>query len=131
MSSTQRIIDDAERYVRELATDLLRPNPGECLCCYVARQLGEFSCNGTHRHAFAYRDAVAPRATALRERLARVGAHCCDCELFENAYAPADRRLREQEQGWAPSELPPCAGVRRGSTRPCANWVRVRWHPLR
>lgn len=59
VSSTQRIIDEAERYVRGLAVDLVRPHPGE------------FSCNGTHRHAFAYRDAVAPRATALRRRAAR------------------------------------------------------------
>ena len=123
MSSTPRIIDEAERYVRQLATDLTRPNPGECLCCFVARQLGEFSCDGSHRHALAFRDAVAPRATALRERLARVGACCCDCELFLNGYEPAEPALRE---AWTPDELPPCATVRRGSTQPCTIWVRIR-----
>lgn len=93
--------------------------------------LDEFSCDGTHRHAFRYRDGTAPRATALRERLRRIGACCCDCEMFLNAYvlrADWERRmagdLADGEDGAEP--VPPCQGVRRGSVRPCGNWLLVR-----
>ncbi len=125
--------------VRLLAPRLTRVRAGECLCCYVARQLDVGPCDRTPRSALRYRDAVAPRATALHERLHRVGA-CCDCELFLNAYTlqpqfwtPAHE---VQEDGVTycidaqePEHLPPCAGVRRGSAQPCSNWVRIRrWY---
>jgi hypothetical protein len=137
MTTVPPIIDDAERLVRQLATELTRVREGECLCCYVARQLDEFPCDGTHRHALRFRDASAPRATALRERLSRIGACCCDCELFLNGYEPHPRLWtprREVDDGGVtlvidatpPERLPPCAGVRRGSVRPCGNWVPAR-----
>jgi hypothetical protein len=113
MTTTPPIIDEAETHVRVLAAELTRVREGECLCCYVARQLDEHGCDGRHGHSVRYRDAVAPRATALLERLSRLGACCCDCELFMNGYQPHE-------------QPPPCAGVRRGSVRPCTNWVRVR-----
>jgi hypothetical protein len=83
-------------------------------------------CANTHRHALAYRDQVAPRHTAQEKRLSRIGACCCDCELFLYAYEP-DRRLwtpeREEEtesctiviEVEPPAEMPACVGVRRGS----------------
>jgi hypothetical protein len=116
MTTVPEIVAEAETYVRVLADEVTRPLAGECLCCYVARQLGEFDCDGTHRHAERYRDAVAPRATALVDRLRSVGACCCDCELFLNGYWPT--------HGAEP--LPACAGVRRGSVRPCSKWERLR-----
>lgn len=72
---------------------ILNPRQGECLVCYVFRQLGEFGCNGTHRFAESFRDSTAPRATALLARLGSMGACCCDCEMFLNAYAFAQRPL--------------------------------------
>jgi hypothetical protein len=57
--------------------------------------------------------------------------------LFLNGYEP-HRRLWTPEreidddgvalviEAKPPEEPPACAGVRRGSTRPCGNWVRVR-----
>jgi len=78
MTTAPPIIDEAESLVRRLATELTRAREGECLCCYVARQLDDYPCDGTHRHAFRFRDVSAPRATALHERLSRLGACCCD-----------------------------------------------------
>jgi hypothetical protein len=137
MTTPAPIIGEAEGLVRQLATELTRVRAGECLCCYVARQLDDYPCDGTHRHALRFRDTSAPRATALRERLSRLGACCCDCELFMNGYEPdvrfwSPRREIEADGGTViieaepPEQLPACAGVRRGSMHPCDNWVRVR-----
>ena len=131
MESTPLTIDQAEAFLRHLAEELTRPRERECLCCYVARLLDDFPCDGSHRHALRYRDAMAPRATALRDRLSRVGACCCDCELFLNGYLPhpslwPDRADEDDEDGLAIDQLPACTGVRRGSTQPCRNWVRIR-----
>ncbi|WP_375502542.1 DUF2695 domain-containing protein [uncultured Jatrophihabitans sp.] len=134
------IIDQAEALVRQLAAELTAVYEGECLCCYVWRQLDEYPCDGTHRHAIRFRDAAAPRATALRVRLSRVGACCCDCELFMSGYQPQKRFWTPEREvtmngvarlieGEPPEVLPSCAGVRRGSVQPCTNWVsaRRRW----
>ena len=123
----------AERLVREAAQTLSLPMTGECLQCYVARMLGEFRCNRTLRFAEAYRDRQAPRATALLERLATVGA-CCDCEMFLNAWLPHPSLwspgreevidgITYRDEPEPPEVLPPCGGVRRGSTQPCDLWV--------
>jgi hypothetical protein len=130
------MVDQAEELVRGLAAELTRVRADECLCCYVARQLDDFPCDGTHRHVLRFQADAAPRATALLQRLGRVGACCCDCELFLNGYE-LDRRFWAPEGGAAgddddvldtapPEQLPPCAGVRRGSAQPCSNWVRLR-----
>lgn len=128
MTSDSLIVDEAETLLRRLSDQLTMPSEGECLCCFVARQLDEFGCNGTHRHAERYRDLKAPRATALKDRMSRVGACCCDCELFLNGYRnrsdPSDDEDFDVEAAVPP--IPPCAGVRRGSIQPCANWVRQR-----
>ena len=137
MSVPSPIISEAERLVHQLADELTRPREDECLCCYVARQLDEYPCDNTHRHAFRYRDVRAPRATALTQRLRDVGACCCDCELFMNGYVlharfwtpPGevdDDGMTLILEAKEPDQLPPCAGVRRGSVRPCTNWVRPR-----
>jgi hypothetical protein len=65
MSSIPSVVDEAEAFVRQRATELVRPRENECLCCYVARLLDEFPCDGSHRYALHYRDAKAPRASAL------------------------------------------------------------------
>ena len=134
MDSTSFTINQAEAFVQQLAETLTHPRERECLCCFVARQLDEYHCDGSHRHAIRYRDAVAPRATALRDRLRRVGACCCDCELFLNGYQlrPPVRSDStggtgdddEDAEVW--DDLPPCTGVPKGSIRPCRNWLRCR-----
>ncbi|WP_209373495.1 DUF2695 domain-containing protein [Brevibacterium renqingii] len=143
-SDVRTIIDGA-------SARLLAPRPGECLVCYVFRQLGEFGCNGTHRFAEGYRDRTAPRATALLERLGSMGACCCDCEMFLNAFTLAhkpwitsmpfgeligtrfDRDEAVDLRGAFGIDEPPsstvylcCRLVRRGSTQPCGNWSRIR-----
>lgn len=137
MTKIPPIIGEAESFVRQLATEFTRVRDGECLCCYMARQLDEYPCDGTHRHALRYRDAVAPRVTTLKRRLSQLGACCCDCELFMNGYEPhrrfwtPGREIRHNGiviliDAEPPEDLAPCAGVKRGSTAPCDNWVRVR-----
>lgn len=136
MTTIPTVINEAETLVQQMAAELTQVHNGECLCCYVSRQLDEFTCDGTHRHALRFRDTAAPRATALHERLSRLGA-CCDCELFFNAYEPHPRfgsPQREVDEAGVtviieavpPEQLPACAGVRRGSLQPCTNWARLR-----
>ncbi len=128
--------DEAENYVRSLATALTTPRRGECLACFVHRQLAEFGCDNTLRFAVRYRDVTAPRASALEQRLGDLGGFC-DCEIFLNGYTPAaefwtpereieDDRGMEVIEAEPPETLPDCRPVRRGSTRPCTVWARHR-----
>lgn len=121
METESLVIDDTEIFVGELTEEAREPFAGECLCCYVARMLEQFSCDGSHRHSLRYRDLVAPRATSFRKTLSQMGACCCDCEVLLNAY-----QLRSYSDDDDPDPLPPpCECVRRGSLQPCVNWVRV------
>ena len=117
----------AEQYVRSLARSLTAPRPQECLACYVLRMLNEFGCDTTLRFAVAHRDLRAPRATALEERLGRMGGFC-DCEILLNGVrrAPHLRTYDEFGDEVAGEPMPECAGVRRGSTQGCSHWVRRR-----
>lgn len=134
---TDITIDDlAEQLVREAAETLTSPRPHECLLCYVARMLEEFRCDCTLRFALRYRDRTAPQATALAARLGRAGGFC-DCEIFLNGWSPhrrlwsaprieIERGVRYRTDPEPPPVLPPCPGVRPGSTQPCELWVRRR-----
>jgi hypothetical protein len=135
MTSIPPIINETEGFLRERAAELTTARENECLCCYVARMLDQFPCDGSHRHAFRYRDTMAPRATALAARLSQVGACCCDCELLLNGYQLSastqpdlddDDLLASDEGESGVVPLPPCQGVRRGSVQPCRNWARIR-----
>ena len=146
------ITEQAERILQDAASTIMTPTAGECLVCFVARQLDEFGCDNTHRFAAHYRDSLAPRATSLLSRLSEMGACCCDCEILMNAYEPARRLwtpapVSADEDGFEaddfeaddfneddcdewegpepPDTMPPCETTRRGSTQPCANWQRV------
>ncbi|TFD90382.1 DUF2695 domain-containing protein [Cryobacterium serini] len=131
------ITERAERILHDAASTLMTPTAGECLVCFVARQVDEFGCDGTHRFASQYRDSVAPRATELLARLSAMGACCCDCEMFMNTYEPATRLWSQANESvasddfdeWAdpkpPDNMSPCETTRRGSTKPCANWERT------
>lgn len=122
----------AEDHVRTLAEEVIRVRDGECLLCYVNRML-EFGCTGL-RWAARYRDVCAPRVAGLARRLGRMGGFC-DCEIFMNAYQPAPelwvQRQPAEPDGYVseydlvePEVMPPCAGIRKGSTQPCSLWVR-------
>lgn len=130
------ISDEAEAYVRSLLDDWLVPHPGECVACFLDRALERSSCDGDLRFAELYRDLAAPRATALLPRLRAAGGHC-DCEVLSNAMQPAWHlwsTSRELDldgrsivlEAEPPEAMPPCTGVRRGSTQPCRNWHRMR-----
>jgi hypothetical protein len=140
------LVADAEHELRLLASALTDPRERECLLCYVHRML-EHGCDGTHRWATRFRDQRAPRVQGLVRRLSSMGACCCDCEIFMNAYEPvrqlwtvppagtsadaAEAEDEDEDEGGKdqlvpPGELPPCHGVRAGSTQGCAHWVRQR-----
>ena len=111
------IADAVELELSRLSRLLTEPGRRECLRCYLLRMLNEFGCDNTHRWTRRWRDARAPRARALIERLQRRGACCCDCEVIFNVfpdYPTASHTL-------------PCAGVSRaGSTQPCDLGRRAR-----
>jgi hypothetical protein len=105
---TEAWIDAVETDLAETSRRLSEPGERECLRCYLVRMITAFGCDGTHRWTERWRDLRAPRATALKERLARRGGICCDCEVMYNVYPDSAEPL-------------PCAGVTRaGSTQPCA-----------
>jgi hypothetical protein len=131
--TTPALVTETENHLRQLAHALTDPRDGECLLCYVFRML-DHGCTGL-RWARRYRDLRAPRATALERRLGRMGGYC-DCEIFLNGVELA-------EEYWVPGEeetdlygdvtltdptypdpMPPCHGVRAGSTQGCGLWVR-------
>lgn len=127
-------VQAAEAILAEASDAVLRPGLRECLLCYVHRMLIRFGCDTTLRFAKRFRDACAPRATGLGDRLGRMGGFC-DCEIFLNGYDLHDKywipeRISSEgevtvvrESHW-PEPIPLCTGVRRGSTQPCELWVR-------
>jgi hypothetical protein len=147
MTTSSSIADEAESFLRNWIAELTQLREGECLCCYVARLLDESPCDGSLRHALRYRDLAAPRATALDKRLGQIGGYC-DCEIFLNGYQllGSDEYAEDEpdvddedvdepaylavvaalEPTSSAEPLPACQGVRRGSVKPCGNWVRIR-----
>jgi hypothetical protein len=70
--------------------------------------LEEHGCNNELRWATRYRDLRAPRATALRDRLFRMGGFC-DCEIFLNGMMLADEprpACVQVPSAYAPLSLP-------------------------
>lgn len=117
-------VDGLADELRRLSDEMTRPKAAECLVCYLYRML-EFGCRG-HEFTARYRDLCAPRATALLRRLARMGACCCECEVFWNAYQPNPRFFAVDAEGdFVTEPMPVCHGVRRGSTQPCCLWLRI------
>lgn len=137
MTTNPRVVDEAEAHVRQLSDHLTRPRERECLCCYLARMIVAFGCDGSFRFAHRYRETMAPRATNIVGRLRRLGACCCSCELFLNGYWPRPVETEPRADADDPDEdgdsellgldtVPPCIGVQRGSLLPCGNWVSAR-----
>lgn len=120
------VADEAELYLKMLADPASEPGLYECLACFVSRRVEAVGCDHTWQWVQWFRDVKSPTATALEERLRRIGVFC-DCYLTRNGYR-LERGLLVRDlmtdELHVPDELPDCAGVRRTSTKPCANWVR-------
>lgn len=132
-SETADPLDMLERELAVLAFRLTTPLPRECVLCFTHRMLDEFGCSGQLRWAGHWRDLRAPRATALERRLGQRGGYC-DCEVFENGWAPDNTAVSYDDQTdewhWRGSR-PACRGVRRGSSQACGLWkplYRRRWY---
>ena len=104
-----------ERELHTVAEALTTPLPRECLLCFVWRMLEDFGCNATLRWARHWRDARAPRATALEHRLGQRGGFC-DCEIFLNGWVLLSTVQRYDDDGV------------RDLGRP---WRGVSWRPAR
>lgn len=104
------------------------PQERECLACFIDRMVAEFGCDSTLLWAARFRDLRSPTATALEQRFLAMAVRC-DCMVLQKAYQPVrevmvrDVHTDELER---PDRMPPCAGVRRTNTRPCAHWERGR-----
>ena len=124
--SERSVADEAELYLKMLADPGCEPGMYECLVCFVSRRVESVGCDGSRRWARWFRDVKSPSATALEERLGLIGVYC-DCDLTKNGYR-MDRQLLVRDlmtdELHVPDEMPDCAGVRRTSTKPCANWER-------
>ena len=124
---------------RALPEDGRRPGaePGlyECLACFVSRRVEAVGCDRTRLWTQWFRDLKSPTATALEGRLLRIGVLRLrpDPNGYRMVAALLVRDLMTDELSH-PDELPDCAGVRRTSTKPCANWERQplsEWQPGR
>jgi uncharacterized protein DUF2695 len=119
-------MSEAELYRTMTGDPGSEPGRYECLACFVARRVEEVGCDHTLLWSRWFRDIKSPTASGVEDRLSRIGVSC-DCELTAGGYRMARhqlvRDLRTDELAM-PDELPDCAGVRRTSTRPCANWER-------
>ncbi|MGO2079664.1 DUF2695 domain-containing protein [Glutamicibacter arilaitensis] len=100
----------------------LEPVEHECLACYLLRAVCAQGCDGTQLFLLAYRDANAPRATAVARKMQLLGGYC-DCEILANAIRPI---TREANQAVENDEELVCKGVRRGTTQPCEHWLMRR-----
>ena len=93
----------------------VEPQQRECLPCYVTRMLTDFGCDGTMRWTRRWRALRTPEVTAL-DRTFRRHRTRCDCGV---PAALGTRGAGSHHTPRASDPPPPCAGVRRGSTRPC------------
>lgn len=124
MSETS-VAAEAEQYLRAVVE--AEPQEGECLVCFLARMVGEHGCDSSFLWARRFRDLRSPTATGLERRFGQ-RLVLCDCLIVHKAHRPVrelmERDVRTDELR-RPDRLPPCAGVRRTSTQPCANWEKA------
>lgn len=122
--SRTRGADEVEHYLAAVVER--EPQEAECLVCFVDRMVAEFGCDSSLLWAVRFRDLRSPTATALEKRFLAKAVRC-DCLVLQKAYQPVrevmtrDVHTDELER---PKRMPPCAGVRRTNTRPCAHWER-------
>lgn len=122
------IADEAELYLKMMADPASEPGLYECLVCFVSRRVEAVGCDHTRHWTRWFRDIKSPTATALEQRLLQRGV-ACDCQLTgpRSGYRMNRQLLIRDlmtDELHPPDEMPDCAGVRRTSTQPCANWER-------
>lgn len=118
--------DEIEHYLRAVVER--EPQERECLVCFVDRMVAEFGCDSSLLWAVRFRDLRSPTATALEKRFLTRAVRC-DCLVLQKAYQPVrEVMVRDVHDDFLerPARMPPCAGVGRTSTRPCAHWERGR-----
>lgn len=116
------MVDDASG-----AQHVLDPQEGECVLCFVARAVEELGCDGTLRWAERFVVVRVPPATGVVRRL-RQGAGECDCTVVGRGHTLVREQLVRDvhsDELMLPERMPPCAGVRHTSARPCRHWRRV------
>ena len=124
MSETS-VAAEAEHY---LAAVMERePQVRECLVCFVARMVEEFGCDSSLLWTRRFRDLRSPAATAVERRYGEQLV-ICDCLVLHKAHRPTRELMVRDvhtDELDRPDRMPPCSGVRRTSTRACANWERM------
>lgn len=96
--------DSAERYVRQLASEIVAPHPDECLSCYLRRMIATYGCDHTLRWVQRWQRATPSSTRRLRPQLRSRGAHC-DCEAVFNVF--------KLDIPVGPDALPPCTDLTR------------------
>jgi hypothetical protein len=91
--------------------------------CFVARMLDDVPCDSALAWTHHFRDVRSPTATGLEKRYPQP----CDCRVVAAHRLVRELMLRDvhTDELEPPPRLPPCTGVRRTSTHPCANWEKV------
>jgi hypothetical protein len=122
------VADEAELYLEMMADPASEPGRYECLACFVSRRVEAVGCDRTPHWTRWFRDIKSPTATALEKRLFAMEVWC-DCRLTgpRGPYRMNRQLLIRDlmtDELHPPDEMPDCAGVRRTSTQPCANWER-------
>lgn len=103
------------------------PHEGECVLCFAARAAAELGCDGTSRWQRRFVEVRVPPATGAVRRLS--AAEECDCAVTGLRWSLVREQLVRDvhtDELSRPDRMPPCAGVRRTSGRPCRHWERVR-----
>lgn len=106
---------------------VLDPQEGECVLCFVTRAVGELGCDGSLRWADRFVQVRVPPATGTVRRLQTRGE--CDCVVVGRGYDLVREQLVRDvhtDELARPERMPACAGVRRTSARPCRHWERAR-----
>ena len=105
---------------------VLDPQEGECVLCFVTRAVGELGCDGSLRWAARFVQVRVPPATGTVRRLKAYGG--CDCAVVGQGYDLVREQLVRDvhtDELARPDRMPACAGVRRTSARPCRHWERA------
>ncbi|ROR90760.1 DUF2695 domain-containing protein [Nocardioides aurantiacus] len=109
------------------AQHVLDPQEGECVLCFAARAVAGLGCDGTPRWLERFVHVRVPPATGAVRRLSAAGE--CDCVVTGVRWTLVREQLVRDvhtDELSRPDRMPPCAGVRRTSGRPCRHWQRVR-----
>ena len=88
---------DPEEFAAELAERWTGARPGECLYCYLTRQLGDFGCHGSHEATRRWCEAQPFSTRWVVGFVQRNGGCCCDCEVLLNVLRDDRRSTRHRQ----------------------------------